>query len=131
MLLLQFYKNIYLCDIDLDPLSIIASMATCLLHSQLKRLHFISLLMRLSVYQTQAFLLGILITFVNTLHFNYLCIYSCNVCVFYFCIFSITWFIWSNLFYYISYFTLFFLNMLPIQKPILLRHFGLNIFIFL
>jgi hypothetical protein len=45
-------------------------MTTSLLHSQLKRLRFLSVLIRLSVYQTQASLLGVLITFVYTFHFN-------------------------------------------------------------
>jgi hypothetical protein len=45
-------------------------MATCLLHFQLKRSGLLSLLIIFSVYQTQASLLGILITFVYTFHFN-------------------------------------------------------------
>jgi hypothetical protein len=56
-------------------------MTTSLLHSQSKCLRFLSLLIRLSVYQTQASLFGILITFVNTFRFNL-------VCVFYLCILS-------------------------------------------
>ena len=57
-------------NIDLDRLLIFASMTTSLLHSQLKRSCFLSFLIRLSVYQTQASLLGILITFANNVHFN-------------------------------------------------------------
>ncbi len=45
-------------------------MPTALLHSQLKHLCFLSLLIKLSVYQTQASSLGILITFVKTFSFN-------------------------------------------------------------
>jgi hypothetical protein len=45
-------------------------MATSVFHSQLKRLRFLLLLIRLFVYQTKASLFGILITFVNTFHFN-------------------------------------------------------------
>ncbi len=58
-------------------------MTTSLLYSQLKHFHFHSLLIRLSVYQTQVYSLGTLITFVNTFFkFSY------NVCIFLFCIFS-------------------------------------------
>ncbi len=39
-------------------------MTTYLLYSQLKRLHFLLLLIRLYIYQTQASSVGILITFV-------------------------------------------------------------------
>jgi hypothetical protein len=55
------YQFVIVYDNDLDQLSIFASMTTYLLHSKLKRSHFISLSIRLSVYQTQAPLLGILI----------------------------------------------------------------------
>jgi len=48
------------------------------LHTHLKHLRFISLLIRLSVYQTQAFLLGTLITFENNFHFNLIVIFMCN-----------------------------------------------------
>jgi len=48
-----------------------------LLHSKLKCLRFLSLLIRLSVYQTQASLLDVLITFVNTFHFNLVVIFVC------------------------------------------------------
>jgi hypothetical protein len=61
-------------DNNLDSLSIFASVTTSLLCSQLKRSSFLSLLIRLSVQQTQASSLGILITFVNALYFNYLCV---------------------------------------------------------
>ncbi len=44
-------------------------MTTPLLHSQLMRSLFLSPLISLSVYETQASLLGILITFVNIFHF--------------------------------------------------------------
>jgi hypothetical protein len=53
------------------------SMTTSLLHSQLKHLHFLSPLVRLLVLQTQASLLGILIIFVNTFHFNLVVIFVC------------------------------------------------------
>jgi hypothetical protein len=66
--LISMYNN------DLDRLLILASTQTSLLHFQLKRLHFFSLLIRLCVAQTQASKLGILITFVNSFHFNYHCI---------------------------------------------------------
>ncbi len=39
-------------------------MTTYLLYSQLKRLHFLILLIRLYIYQTEASSVGILITFV-------------------------------------------------------------------
>ncbi len=57
-------------DNNLDWLSIFASKPTSLLHSQLKHLRFLSLLIRLSAYQTQASLLGIIIIYVNNFHFN-------------------------------------------------------------
>ncbi len=57
-------------DNDLDQISVFASMPTSLLHSQLKHSRFLSLLIRLSVYQTQASLPDILITFVKTFSFN-------------------------------------------------------------
>ncbi len=58
-------------------------MSTSSLHSQLKCSCFLSLFIRFSVYQTQASLLGILITFVNTFHFNLVVMFVC----FTFCIF--------------------------------------------
>ncbi len=58
-------------DNDLDQLSKFASTPNSLLHFQLKILHFLSLLIRLSVSQTQAFKRDILINFLNTFHFNY------------------------------------------------------------
>jgi hypothetical protein len=57
---------------SLEWLSIFTCMATSLLHSK-----FLSLLIRLSVYQTQASSLGILITFVNTSHFNLVELFVC------------------------------------------------------
>jgi hypothetical protein len=38
---------------------------------------FLSFLIRLSVYQTQASSLGVLITFVNTFHFNLVLMFMC------------------------------------------------------
>ncbi len=64
-------------DNNLDKLSIFDSMTTSLLHSQLKRLHFLSLLIRRSVYQTQAFMLSILNTFVHNYHFNLVVMFVC------------------------------------------------------
>jgi hypothetical protein len=52
-------------------------MTTSLLHSKLTPLHLLSLLIRLYVYQTQASLLGNLITFVNTFHFNLVVMFVC------------------------------------------------------
>jgi len=70
-LLNQLYNN------DLDQLLRFTSMPTSLLQSQLKHSRFLSLLIRLSVYQTQVSLLGILITFVNIFHFNLLVMFAC------------------------------------------------------
>jgi hypothetical protein len=67
----------YVYDNDLDRLLIFTSMTTSLLHSKLKHLHFLSLLTRLSVCQSQFSLLGILITFVHTFHFNLALIFVC------------------------------------------------------
>ncbi len=69
-------RDYYIND-DLDRLLIFASMTTSLLHSQLKRAHVSLLLVRLSVYQTQASLLRILITFVNTFCFNQVVMFVC------------------------------------------------------
>jgi hypothetical protein len=55
---------------DLDRLAIFNSVTTSLLHSQLKRLHFLSLLIRLSVYQTQASSFDVLISFVYNFYFS-------------------------------------------------------------
>jgi len=64
-------------DNDLDQLLILAFMTNSLLHSQLKHLLFLSLLIRLSVYQTQASSLGVLITFQNAFHFNLVVLFVC------------------------------------------------------
>ncbi len=58
-------------DNDLDQLSKFASAPTTLLHFQFKSLHFLSLIIRLSVSQTQAFKRVILMNFLNTFYFNY------------------------------------------------------------
>jgi hypothetical protein len=52
-------------------------MTTFLLHPQLKRLRFISLLIRLSVCPTKASSLVIFITFVNPFHFNLVVMFVC------------------------------------------------------
>jgi hypothetical protein len=67
-------NTIFLYYDDLEQFSIFASMTTSQLHSQLKCLRFLSLLIRLFAYQTQASSLGVLIAFANTCHFTYLCI---------------------------------------------------------
>jgi hypothetical protein len=69
------YKN------DLDLLPVFASMTTSLPHSQLKYSGFLSFLIILSVYQTQASSLSMLITFVNTFHFNLVVMFVCFTCV--------------------------------------------------
>ncbi len=68
---------------DWDQLLIFTSMTTSLLHSQLMRSHFLSPLIRLSVYENQVYLLGILITFVNIFYFNLVL----TIVLLYFCIF--------------------------------------------
>jgi hypothetical protein len=52
-------------------------MPTSVLHSQLNHPCFLSLLIRLFVYETQASLLGVLITFVNTFQFNLVVMFVC------------------------------------------------------
>ncbi len=68
----DYFNNLYinLYDNNLDQLLTFASMTTTVLDSQLNISRFLSLLIRLSVYQTQASLLGILINFVNDFCFN-------------------------------------------------------------
>jgi hypothetical protein len=60
-----------------NSLLILIPMTTSLLHSQLKRSCFLSLLIRLPVCQTQASILGILITFVNIFHLNLVVMFVC------------------------------------------------------
>ncbi len=67
--LLKKYNIMY--NNDIDQLSLFASTPTDLLHSQSKRLCFLSLLIRLSVSQTQGLLTWHLIPCVNTFCFNY------------------------------------------------------------
>jgi hypothetical protein len=71
-------------------------MTTSLLYSQLKHSCFLSILIRRSVYQTQASLRGFLITFVNTFRFNIVVMFVC----FTFASSVINLIIRSNLFYY-------------------------------
>jgi hypothetical protein len=70
-------KKLYVYNNDLDWLSIFASMPVSLLHFQLNRSGLLSLLIRLSVYQTQTYLFRILITFVNTFCFDLVVMFLC------------------------------------------------------
>jgi hypothetical protein len=74
---LSVVKKLLIYDNDLDQLSIFPSMTTSLLHSHLKCTRFLLLLIRLSVYQTKDSLVGVLITFVNTFHFNLVVMFVC------------------------------------------------------
>ncbi len=68
-LFIKKYNIIY--NNDIDQLSLFASTPTSLLHSQSKCLCFLSLLIGLSVSQTQGLLAWHLIPCVNTFCFNY------------------------------------------------------------